>query len=474
MPAYYRAIFTINSPDSANTGLPLLRQAAAAICQWAAPETGAKPDAPPAAWQTHARELDESGYFNLICEPPPPPESDAPATRLSIRLATRGQELEADIEARDHYNIPSPNPTEAVAALCQDFQCHIGEHSLRLKAERHQTDATLIQAIHSPYRLIPLICISTGPDETLPLDPDHLQRQLLGLAQVTVLDHPTAWQFSSRMPRPLRCYDGAIRLYAPGCSANDVPQQHPYWLPDDAAKLGPHPFARLLQDQCINRQSHHPRRRMFTEARDYIDRRHVEDLERKLQQFELHGSDSWEEWQSILDTLLEEESLNANLKRVATMFARRSQRLTEEKRQLEQDNARLRQTTRPAPSNQPAPAAAGNAPPASIPEAVEQAQTLPGLRFLPNVIETANSPYTRQFDHRANAFYRSFQALSQCAAARAQGPLGMPTADWLKRQASNTPPTNPMKQCTATAAAWPTSELSTTPRPAAPSQCPPT
>ena len=432
MPAYYRAIFTINTPNDTTTGLPLLRQATAAIRQWATPEAGAKLDAQPSAWQTHARELDESGYFNLIHEPPPPPDPDAPAPRLSIRLATRGQELEADLEARDHDNTPSPNPAEAVAVLCQDFQCQIGEHNLRLEAERHQTDATLIHAIHSPHRLIPLILISTEQAETHPLDPDHLQRQLLGLAQVTVLDHPTAWQFSSQMPRPLRCYDGAIRLYAPGCSENDVPQQHPYWLPDDAAKLGTHRFAQLLQDQCINRQPHHPRRRMFTEARDYIDRRYVEDLEQKLQQSEQQGTDPWEELQFIFETLLEEEPLDANVKRVATVFARRNKKLVEEKRQLEEEVARLRQTTRPAPNRQPA--AAGNPPPASIPEAVNQAQTLPGLRFLPNATETANSPYTRQFDRNADTFHRAFQALSQCAAARAQGPLGMPTADWLKQR----------------------------------------
>ena len=200
------------------------------------------------------------------------------------------------------------------------------------------------------------------------------------------------------MPRSLRCYDGAIRLYAPGCSANDVPQQHPYWLPDDAAKLGPHRFARLLQDQCINRQPHHPRRRMFTETRDYIERRYVED---------------------------QSESCN-NPNRTAPILGKNGS--------LPLRRYWMRQTTRPTPTGQPAPAAAGNAPPASVPEAVNQAQTLPGLRFLPNAIETANSPYTLQFDHRANTFYRSFQALSQCAAARAQGPLGMPAADWIKRQ----------------------------------------
>ena len=118
--------------------------------------------------------------------------------------------------------------------------------------------------------------------------------------------------------------------------------------------------------------------------------------------------------------------------------ARRSQRLAEEKRQLAEEIAHLRQPARPAPSSQPA--AATNAPPASVPEAVDQAQTLPGLRFLPNATDTANSPYTRQFDRHAATFHRAFQALSQCAAARAQGPLGMPTADWLKQRGVEYPP----------------------------------
>ena len=49
MPAYCRAIFTINTPNNATTGLPLLRQATTAICQWATPEAGPKLDASPAA-----------------------------------------------------------------------------------------------------------------------------------------------------------------------------------------------------------------------------------------------------------------------------------------------------------------------------------------------------------------------------------------------------------------------------------------
>ena len=84
MPAYCRAIFTINTPNSATTGLPLLHQATTAICQWATPEAGPKLDASPAATKSWSKRKGNWRKKSPVCAkppaPPPTPNPPPPAT----------------------------------------------------------------------------------------------------------------------------------------------------------------------------------------------------------------------------------------------------------------------------------------------------------------------------------------------------------------------------------------------------------
>lgn len=77
---------------------------------------------------------------------------------------------------------------------------------------------------------VPLAIVSIGRNGRPSLDPDQLQRDLAGLANVHSLDAAASARLSERVGRSLSCYAGAVRLYAPGFADSDRSSQHPFWL----------------------------------------------------------------------------------------------------------------------------------------------------------------------------------------------------------------------------------------------------
>ena len=458
MAEYYRTIFTIEDEDV--TGLDLLDLGTYSIQDWFRDETGWPVSGDSGTLEDDEQKLEfgearsgDLGRSWVVWERMADDVSDA-TWRLSVRLATAGGDLEADVEVRGLEDASSPafhaDPPRVVHKLLSEFRCSINGRRLSTVARRVPVEdsPTLLTELLDPARRLPTIVVSEEGNRGAPMDPDYLQRRLLGLATVYSYDHDVAWFISKDLPRALRCYDGAIRLYSPGCSEMDVPQQHPYWVPADVEKLSDERMISILRDECVSRLPRLGRRRLYSRVGNAIQR---EENMMYAQYIDLI------EKQQIGDDALFEAVMNRGnngstdgevhpgerraFHSVVSIFRNRSNMLTEEnshlRSRLEEAQAEVRKRksslvgyTAPAqPDSQPD--AVADAAPESVLEAVERAKReLTGLRFLETSIAAARAVTMGGSFTRIPDLYRLFEVMSECAEQRSAGGLGMGLEDW--------------------------------------------
>ena len=460
MSEYYRAVFS--ATKSGLSGVPLLDSVRDALREWIEDDFGPREPSSnsPGAWTGAAGELSVNEYrledenlaaFRMKWERPDP-DCESGRWRLSARLATEGEDVEVDIEVqgsenrrlgiRDEYAAKLPS---VPARLLEEFDCAMDGRRLFTKAERMAGEgwaASFIRdRLFAPERRIPLVVASENGDGR-GVDADTLQENLLGLATVVSYDHRAAWDISRDIPRALRCYDGAVRLYSPGCAETDVAQQNPYWVLYDALRLQDAGILWLiLRDECVNRVPRQTLRRLYTRTQRRIEARQNEEViqayESLLAENEANiDPDLYEAYKSLDDpNTPPNPAYLVSYTRWARAFKNQNERMKIDKAQLESEIERLKTNGYARESA----ADVSDVPPPSIPaadtreiktvrDAVAQAdRSLGGLRFLPTAYESAGASQFR----RPDEVYRAFEALSECAKARAKGPLGMSVTRWL-------------------------------------------
>ena len=376
--------------------------------------------------------------------------------RLSVRLATEGNDVEIDIEIQGVESIEKLINTELLVCppsflniLVDKFECSLDGFKMNCTA----TPILLQDSCHFAERELyvanrrtPIVVVSGRHAEEFSSEADRLQGQLLGIAKVFTYDHDTAWSIAKDLPRPLRCYDGAIRLYSPGCSKDDISQQHPYWMREDAEKLGGQ-FWKIIRDECIKRVSSHGRRRLFAQVRSRIQQDETDRLEARVDQFEQGTPESENDsWDELLEMFLEPpddmDSVSKG-KYNALLTVARAQRNKADNLVLENERLRYSLDQLRAGESQSSVLASedqvideNHDQPLSfqsVLEAVEFAsENLSGLRFLRSAFETAKSGYTRTHDGQADEVYEALSVLNECAERRDKGGLGISLEKWFK------------------------------------------
>ncbi len=465
MAEYYRAIFTISGEK--RQGLELLDEVEFCVRQWAAEEFGdsyqeerGELEGRKGTLRPNDRKLNEAGFLSLVWERR---ESDGLGShwRLSLRLATDGNDIESDIEVQGVESDGKAVSWEYMArppvflkTLVERFDCNVDGRPLKTTAIHvplAKADAFAKEELLNADRRMPLVVVSGKDAKTYSEEADRLQSQLIGVARVFNYDHDTAWNIAKDLPRSLRCYDGAVRLYSPGCSEGDISQQHPYWMRDDVDKLAGR-FWPMLRDECVNRVSRRGRRRLFAPVRELIWEEDKRKLENKVEMAEQSQTEKegklLDEALEIIEPVIDESLDNAGFVRSARFDAairvakaqrNRADRLEEDKKQLKQQLALLERGALPvAYPNEPEEASSVDTPATdgfvSVFEAVQHAdKVLNGLRFLPNAFDTAKSEYTREFDGQASKMYDALLILNECAEKRPKG-LGMGLDVWFRRK----------------------------------------
>ena len=448
MTEYYRTIFTIRDKEgqqSAQEGTALMLKIEKIVRARAGEEFGAVLDKPNGEWQTDrgtvklmGRLSEPSGLFWLIWERFDGSTAE-PVWRLGFRLATEGSEVEADVEVRSaggDYGEISPDallagPPSVVEALLEEFDCRIGGYQLAGKSQRISADTAVSYArdvILDAERYLPLILVSEDSEGSSVLDVDLLQVHLLGIAMVATCDDKAGWILNKEL-RPLLCYDGAVRVYAPGFLANDSPLRHPYWLMDNARALGEFRLSQVLRDECMNRSPHRTGRiayKMFSNVRQLIRREIFEDLRSQARQSEEESEEKKAELDAFLAGFERDEKRINELEDQLAESEREKEHLG---RQVEQLKIALANRNG-SPEFETGPDD-GCFDLGSVAQVIERGRThLSRVRFLSNVIKDAEDIHFQ----RPEEIYRVLAAINECGEKRSIGSLGMSVEAWLKER----------------------------------------
>lgn len=449
MPGYYRAIFTISKPNAPSS--QVLADAWQCVQDWPVAEYGN-----PVRQFVRSSVSDDMKLCNRVHRYM---DSSSCDWRLSVRLATDGNAVEADIELRatdsDDADISlnlTAQPPSVIQTLIDQFDCGVGADSLNINAKRvnpDEADSFVKNELLNEDRLLPLLVVTDPRNGNSVIDADEMQQELAGLARVFAYDHSAAWNVMRDLPQSLWCYDGTVRLFAPGCSEDDLAQQHPFWTP---WRLGgfirDNRLWQMLRDECLLRISRPRQGRLFSRVENAINAEEMKIMEDMVSRLEKTNPDAKDflELLEFLDELSAPDYAGnydisrkiALVKRAIGRVEYRNNRVEQENNDLRAENINLRAKLSKQ-ADEPTPPGNGDTSTdeqrfSSIHACAEHAaQNLPYLRFLPNALVTAQSPYTRQYDKYANRIYTTFEVLNECGRQRTQpGGLGKNVELWLK------------------------------------------
>lgn len=123
-----------------------------------------------------------------------------------------------------------------VDIIVQQFRCSVSGIPVQTAARvinDDDVDDLVSGLLLSPERRIPVVAVSVdGSTDRALVNPDDLQRSVLGFASVVLLkDKWAAFRLTDAVGKTLSCYNGAVRMYWPGLMLTSDPFDHPLFLP---------------------------------------------------------------------------------------------------------------------------------------------------------------------------------------------------------------------------------------------------
>ena len=245
----YRTGFSIFNPkQSANA---LLEQISGRVDDWFGRMAG---DAAPVK---ESGEIDNLAYRRFQANIP---HEKAPDSRLGldIKLASRGGPVAVSVQsslletggAVSHADI-IVGPPSLVQELLDAYECRRGPDRISATPTIVTTKTAAEfaeQRILDPKRRLPIIAISQDWRGHTPVDPKQLQATLAGQAEVATYDGAAADALREIVGFQLACFNGAIRIYHPGCARGDRRERYNFWMPDAAQRLNSFPMGKLVRE----------------------------------------------------------------------------------------------------------------------------------------------------------------------------------------------------------------------------------
>ena len=353
MLSYYRTLFDITSDKDDLAGLSLMRDVEEVLRTWvyeSFPEhldilddpgdarSGRMWESPGALLRLSGGSMGEHGYFWLRRHVDDDDGTDY-RRYLGFRLATEGDSVQADIEVRvgnrtaGHFD---DEIRKVMEILLSRYQCATLGTDLSQHADQVRMDqvGSFWNHISSPDRCLPIVMVSEKRSGGMPVDGDALQRDLIGLAEVACCTDDVAWTLGWYSWK-LLCYDGQVRVYAPGLDIDDGELRHRSWTFEDMSSLEYHAFLQLLRDECVQRIYYPAGRdalRVFSRVRGRVR----EQIRAELSRENLQVYDEWAEELSAKDDDIKRWQETHRQLEVDNA------RLNEEVRRLKEDNWRLR------------------------------------------------------------------------------------------------------------------------------------
>ena len=449
MTEYYRAVFSV-ARDGLR-GVRLLESVRDAAREWIQAGVRAVGDAGNITESERGRADEGLATFRILWERQAPGES-ADRWRLSARFATEGEDVEADVEIFGIENRQAglqpryfAAPPSVPRRLLDEFDCRLDGRRMSVQAARiageDAAKAFVNDYLYAPDRRTPIVAVSP-PERGGGVDADSLQERLLGAATVAAYDPAASRGIARYSPLALRCADGEVRVYSPGCLGTDRAFQNPRLSLEEALRLQEGGrLWRVLRDECVNRVSRRDRRRLYVRVRSLIEELEREadfqalaELESQIVQTSESSIDP--EFYEAYKSLDEPDAPNepprgsaARYKTFAVIFRRQRDSLEDENKRLKKENEALKDAGIPADAKPPRPdPAADTREFKTVRDVVAQAdRALGGLRFFTTAFDSAGASQFR----RPAEVYRTFEVLAECARERGKGTLGISVTQWL-------------------------------------------
>ena len=232
--------------------------------------------------------------------------------RLDVKLSTRGGAVAVSVQSafvETNGAAPPPEliagPPRLVLELLGAFECYYGTNRLSSTPVRVASDAAaeFASRIFDPDRRLPILAISENWRRQTPVNPNWLQQLLAGVAEVTTYDSNAADELRRHVGFQLACFNGAMRIYQPGCSRDDRREQHRFWMPGDAATALRRPVGRVVQE-LVRHFPEFADSRQFENVRGQVQQRRIAELTAERLAFPLRQR--IEELESEIDSLRQE------------------------------------------------------------------------------------------------------------------------------------------------------------------------
>ena len=222
MPTPYETCFTIYGSNSV-VGVNLLREVTERINEELL-SSATDEDAP----DVETGSIGSAGYTRLSTERYYPADPQY-RLRLEIRFCTHGDRIEAEIRSR-FLSIDNAAPPDYLAGpprllqfITGEFQCSAGSEPVRPHFRRIVKDdvkAFAEESALNPQRHLPILAIAEDQRGVPAIDPDRVQRTLLGVASVAVLEKEAATELTRHLGRWFSSANGAIQILWPGCRSD--------------------------------------------------------------------------------------------------------------------------------------------------------------------------------------------------------------------------------------------------------------
>ena len=462
MADYYLSHFTIDGDVS--EGLELLDKVESVVRDWAQNHRHGQPldDKKTGAWHhpnggSHIRiesgrlEYKQAGYWSLSFEHPDD-KTDAIRWQTEFQLATKGNGVEigtivqviGDMPESMERSVSRPN---ALVALSERFQCQVGEEQITTSATRIIKDnaRTFVnEDVFNPDRRLPLIMVAENRFGGMFMSANYLQSRLLGLARVTTYDYKTAAAINRELGDSLGCWDGTIRVYRPGCSADDPSWRNRYWIWTRMNSIlrssGWDQILQEVEEECVSRSIPQIGHRLYDEVRDSVRQYRYERVTEQLRKYQKSDEDSTVDTtmlNDLIDTLADYErqrtEKDLQIQRQIAGYERQIADLRTENLELhdkvDQLNLALSyQDTTIAETED-----FEDLPPEfdSIYQVVEfSSEKFDRIRFFPRAEQLAKaSDFPRPKD-----LYMALEALNECAEERLDAGLGKDVQQWLRER----------------------------------------
>ena len=233
--------------------------------------------------------------------------------RLNVKLSTRGGPVTVAVQSEftDKYKPAPPEliagPPRLVLELFKAFDCYNGPDRLSALPVQlaPETANGFANRIFDPSRRLPILAVSENWRGQLPINPNWLQQLLAGMAEIVTYGSDTADELRRHVGFQLSpaCFNGAIRIYQPGCSRDDRREQHKFSMPSDASALLRRPAGRVVQE-LVHYLPESSDAREFENVRGQVQQRRMTELAAERLAFPLRERIG--ELESEIDSLRQE------------------------------------------------------------------------------------------------------------------------------------------------------------------------